>query len=162
MFYIVIVLLLLITFGILFYSKYSFLKDINEKLNISLNKIKELVFFKESKIKEILDLINDDKYNYRYEHIDLDFVNKENEIFILFWDLKKDLKNNKKVKNIIIDVEKNENDLEGLKDYYNCNVNLYNEIYEKMPFNILFKLFKFENKKLFESKKIEDFEILKD
>ena len=163
MIYILVILFLLILlFGIFFYTKYNNLSDINKKLEISLEKIQELVSFKKNKVKEILDIIKEEKYNYRYEHISDNFIEEENEIFILFWDLKKEFKTNKKVRIIVNEVEKYENDLEGLKDYYNCNVNLYNELYKKIPFNLLFKVLKFDNKRAFESKKIEEFEILKD
>ena len=157
-----VIFLLLLVLGVIFYNKYNSINDINDKLDISMKKIKELFDFKNDKVKEILEIINDEKYNYRYEHINEEFTLKENEIFILFWDLKKEFENNKKISKIISEVEKNENDLEGLKDFYNSNINLYNEIYEKIPFNIFFKLLKFKPRNSFESKKIEDYEILKD
>lgn len=162
MFVVLILLLILIFLFIMFFIKFTNLKEYNEKLDICLLKIEEMVKFKSASINEILDIIKDEKLSYKFEHLNENFFDKENDLFNLFWDLKKDYSNNKKIKKLLIDIDKNENDLEGLKDFYNSSANAYNDILNKKPYNLFFKLLKHEESALFKSKKIEDYEILKD
>ena len=70
-------------------------------------------------------------------------------------------KNNKKFKNEIIKLNEIDDDIEGLKDYYNANVINYNEIFLKKPMNLIYKLLKFTQYKSFKLRKIDDYEILK-
>ena len=55
-----------------------------------------------------------------------------------------------------------EEDLEGLKDYYNSKVIIYNEKYLNKLFCKIYKMLKLEKQKKFKLRKIESFEILKD
>ena len=54
-----------------------------------------------------------------------------------------------------------EENLDGLKDYYNANVLNYNEIFLKRYFNKLFRLLKFVDYKSFKIRKLEEYEIFK-
>ena len=54
-----------------------------------------------------------------------------------------------------------EEELDGLKDYYNANVLDYNEIFLKKYFNKIFKLLKFDSYKAFKIRKLEEYEIFK-
>ncbi len=157
-----IILVVLFTIGII---KISGLKEKEEKLDISLEKIEELVNNKDENINKILDIISDDKLRARYVKSD-NVIDNENNIFSLYWDIKKYLKekniNNDEINNIVKEIDKYEDDLEGLKDFYNSSVNIYNNYFYKKPFNIMYRIFRYNEKQKFISKKIESYEILKD
>ena len=157
-----IILVVLFTIGII---KISGLKEKEEKLDISLEKIEELVNNKDENVNKILDIISDDKLRARYVKSD-NVIDNENNIFSLYWDIKKYLKekniNNDEINNIVKEIDKYEDDLEGLKDFYNSSVNIYNNYFYKKPFNIMYKVFRYNEKQKFISKKIESNEILKD
>lgn len=157
-----IILVVLFTIGII---KISGLKEKEEKLDISLEKIEELVNNKDENVNKILDIISDDKLRARYVKSD-NVIDNENNIFSLYWDIKKYLKekniNNDEINNIVKEIDKYEDDLEGLKDFYNSSVNIYNNYFYKKPFNIVYKVFRYNEKQKFISKKIESYEILKD
>lgn len=157
-----IILVVLFTIGII---KISGLKEKEEKLDISLEKIEELVNNKDENVNKILDIISDDKLRARYVKSD-NVIDNENNIFSLYWDIKKYLKekniNNDEINNIVKEIDKYEDDLEGLKDFYNSSVNIYNNYFYKKPFNIMYKVFRYNEKQKFISKKIESYEILKD
>lgn len=157
-----IILVVLFTIGII---KISGLKEKEEKLDISLEKIEELVNNKDENVNKILDIISDDKLRARYVKSD-NVIDNENNIFSLYWDIKKYLKekniNNDEINNIVKEIDKYEDDLEGLKDFYNSSVNIYNNYFYKKPFNIMYRIFRYNEKQKFISKKIESYEILKD
>lgn len=157
-----IILVVLFTIGII---KISGLKEKEEKLDISLEKIEELVNNKDENINKILDIISDDKLRARYVKSD-NVIDNENNIFSLYWDIKKYLKekniNNDEINNMVKEIDKYEDDLEGLKDFYNSSVNIYNNYFYKKPFNIMYRIFRYNEKQKFISKKIESYEILKD
>ena len=130
-----------------------------------MEKREELVNNKDENVNKILDIISDDKLRARYVKSD-NVIDNENNIFSLYWDIKKYLKekniNNDEINNIVKEIDKYEDDLEGLKDFYNSSVNIYNNYFYKKPFNIVYKVFRYNEKQKFISKKIESYEILKD
>lgn len=97
----------------------------------------------------------------------LDVFQLEKALFDVRWNLNKlieeeKIKIKKESKTIITSLNEIEDEIEGLKDYYNSKAITYNEKYFKKPFYFLFKLFKLEDKKTFSLRKIENYEILKD
>lgn len=164
----IIVLIILTILVILFaidFIKILGLKEKQEKLDVSLKKIEELINIKDDNINKILNIINDDKLKSRYIKSD-NVIDNENNIFNLYWDIKKYLNennvNNDNVNIIVKEIDKYEDDLEGLKDFYNSSANIYNNYFYRKPFNIIYKLFRYSEKQKFISKKIENYEILKD
>lgn len=131
------------------------------KLEETLEEKKELLtkLSEETKNKDLIKLINI-KDN-------LDIFELEKSLFDTKWGLNKLIANKKlKVKKdasiILTNLNKIEDDIEGLKDYYNSKAITYNEKYFKKPFNIIYKLLKYEQKKTFTIRKIDDYEIMKD
>ncbi len=119
----------------------------------TINKIKDL-----SKNKELIKAMNIEN--------NLDIFETEKTLFEVKSKLNK-LINDKKIttkKDILKELEtlhNTEDDIEGLKDYYNSKAITYNEIYYKKPFVYLYKLLKIEQKKIFNLRRIDDYEILK-
>ena len=128
------------------------LKTLNTKKDL-LNKVKET-----SKNKELIKAMNFES--------NLNIFELEKTLFEVKWNLNK-LINEKKYtpkKDVISTLDainKTEEEIEGLKDYYNSKAITYNEFYYKKPFTTLYKLLKLEQKKTFSLRKIEDYEILK-
>lgn len=160
--------ILLIIFILVILNNYSKLKQLSEVCDISKDKLLDslnekkglLIKLKdESKNKELIKIINFDEEENIFE--------LEKVLFDARWNLNK-LIENKKIKlkkeltEILNNLNKIEEDIEGLKDYYNSKAITYNEKFFKKPFNFFYKLFKVEQKKIFTLRKIDDYEILKD
>lgn len=166
MIYIIIGIIVFLVLILLFlYMKINNLKDEHDKIEVALNKINNIVNKKDENILNILDILKDEKLKSKYENKD-NIIEKEENLFYLYWDINKYLnenkKKNKKLDELINEIECNEDELEGLKDFYNSTVNLYNSLYNKKPYTLLYKIFKFKTKNIFTSKRVEEFEILKD
>ena len=54
-----------------------------------------------------------------------------------------------------------EENIDGLKDFYNANVLNYNEIFLKSYLNKVYRFFKFNDYKSFKIRKLEEYEIFK-
>ena len=158
-----ILLLLVIVAGYLFF-KYSKLKDINRSICIAEENISDVLDKKLNLLNELLKDINSKKIKDKFEYSDdFSIYEKENALFNVSFDINKYVKEKKisKFRDKIKELNVLEEDLDGLKDYYNANVLNYNEIFLKGYLNKLFRVLKFGDRKSFKVRKLEEYEIFK-
>ena len=159
----ILIIIIILLCGYLFF-KYSKLKDINNSLEIAKENINIVLDKKYELVNELLKDIKNDKIKEKFSYSDdFSIYEKENALFDVSFDINKFVKegNNKKLKQRVKDLNLLEENLDGLKDYYNANVLNYNEIFLKKYFNKLFRLFKFEDYKSFKIRRLEEYEIFK-
>lgn len=176
----IIILLLVICFFVLFF-KYVKLKDYQKSLDMCSISIDDLLTKKLELVNSLISDLNNEKikndFNYDktgsiYEREDALFnvgfeINKY--IKDSHFDNKRKKKNKKdeeihfsdEIMNKVRSLNKLEEDVDGLKDYYNANVLNYNEVYLKKNFNKFFKLLRFPVYKSFKIRKLEEYEIFK-
>lgn len=168
MLYVAILLIVIIMIVILFFIGYQKIKDLNKNIDICNSDIEEIIDKKKNLINDIIKSLNSKKlkniFNYKEE---LDIFSKEKLLFDTKWEINKYLNGKKKINDkevfvLLKDIDCLDEDLEGLKNYYNANANRYNAIYNKKFFNIIYKIMKFKEKEVFELRKLEDYDILKD
>ncbi len=156
-------LLLVIVLGYLFF-KYSKLKDINNSIEIASESINAVLDKKLELVNELLKDVKDKKIKEKFEYSDdFSLYDKENALFNVSFDINKYVKDKKivKLKDKVKELNVLEENLDGLKDYYNANVLNYNEIFLKRYFNKLFRFLKFGDYKSFKIRKLEEYEIFK-
>jgi len=156
-------LLLVIVLGYLFF-KYSKLKDINNSIEIASESINAVLDKKLELVNELLKDVKDKKIKEKFEYSDdFSLYEKENALFNVSFDINKYVKDKKivKLKDKVKELNVLEENLDGLKDYYNANVLNYNEIFLKRYFNKLFRFLKFGDYKSFKIRKLEEYEIFK-
>lgn len=156
-------LLLVIVLGYLFF-KYSKLKDINNSIEIASESINAVLDKKLELVNELLKDVKDKKIKEKFEYSDdFSLYEKENALFNVSFDINKYVKDKKivKLKDKVKELNVLEENLDGLKDYYNANVLNYNEIFLKRYFNKLFRFLKFRDYKSFKIRKLEEYEIFK-
>ena len=144
--------------GAFVFFKVNKLKDIEKSLEIVSSNIEEFLERKLGIITKLLDDIDDDKIKKEFSYSD-DFtlLEKEDSLFNISWNIIKYIKDNdlKDMKKDAHELNVLEENLDGLKDFYNANVLNYNEIYLKPSFNRVFKLFNFGDYKSFKIRKLE-------
>ena len=156
-------LLLVIVLGYLFF-KYSKLKDINNSIEIASESINAVLDKKLELVNELLKDVKDKKIKEKFEYSDdFSLYEKENALFNVSFDINKYVKDKEivKLKDKVKELNVLEENLDGLKDYYNANVLNYNEIFLKRYFNKLFRFLKFGDYKSFKIRKLEEYEIFK-
>lgn len=156
-------LLLVIVLGYLFF-KYSKLKDINNSIEIASESINAVLDKKLELVNELLKDVKDKKIKEKFEYSDdFSLYEKENALFNVSFDINKYVKDKKivKLKDKVKELNVLEENLDGLKDYYNANVLNYNEIFLKRYFNKLFRFLNFGDYKSFKIRKLEEYEIFK-
>lgn len=162
-----IVILILIFIGLYIYNAYQKMKDLSDNINTSKEKIKELLDKK-------LDLMEKLAKNSKDKDLKVMLKKETNSIFemedMLYnarWKLENLINNNKyepkdEFRTYFDTLKGIEEEIEGLKDYYNSKVVIYNELFNVKVLNNMYKLLKLENQKKFKLRKIESYEILKD
>ena len=156
-------LLLVIILGYLFF-KYTKLREINDSINIASDSINSVLDKKLELVNDLLSKIKNDKIKSKFEYSDdFSIYEKENALFNVSFDINKYVKEKKisKFRDKIKELNVLEEDLDGLKDYYNANVLNYNEIFLKGYLNKLFRVLKFGDRKSFKVRKLEEYEIFK-
>lgn len=156
-------LLVVIVLGYLFF-KYSKLKDINNSIEIASESINAVLDKKLELVNELLKDVKDKKIKEKFEYSDdFSLYEKENALFNVSFDINKYVKDKNivKLKDKVKELNVLEENLDGLKDYYNANVLNYNEIFLKRYFNKLFRFLKFGDYKSFKIRKLEEYEIFK-
>ena len=159
----ILVLVLIFGFGFLF-LKYSKLKDINNSLLICMDGIDDVLVKKLELVNELLKDIKNEKITRKFEYSEeMSLYENEDALFNVSFDINKFVKEgkNKKLKEKVRALNILEENLDGLKDYYNANVLNYNEIFLKRYFNKIFRFLKFEDYKSFKIRKLEEYEIFK-
>lgn len=158
-----IILLLVICF-IYFFFKYTKLKDLKNSIEMCTESIDELLDKKLELVNNLLKEIKNDKIKNSFSYDEnASLHDREDALFNVCFEINKFVKeeNKKKLKDDISKLNDMEENLDGLKDYYNANVLNYNEIFLKKYFNKIFKLLKFEPYKSFKIRKLEEYEIFK-
>ena len=157
-------ILIIVICTIILFFKYSKIKDIRKSLEMCTNSINDVLDEKLKLIKDLLDNIDDEKINnsFNYDE-DASLYEREDALFNISFEINKFVKeeNNKKLKDKIKVLNDLEENLDGLKDYYNANVLNYNEIFLKKYFHNFFKILKFDSYKSFKIRKLEQYEIFK-
>ena len=157
------VLVLLVFAGYMFF-KIIKLKDIDKSLNICSVKINDMLSKKLEIIKAMLSKLNNPKLTRDFSYRDdFSIQEKEKNLFDVGFNINKYLKDNKNInmENELKTLNVLEENLDGLKDFYNANVLNYNEIFLKKYFNKIYRLFKFKDYKSFKIRKLEEYEIFK-
>ncbi len=156
-------LILFIAFLYIFFNIVK-LKDYKFSLEYSISSIEDALSKKFDCINDLLDDINNkglkDKFSYNSE---TSLQERENSLFSISWDINKYVKDKKldKFYDDVAVLNSMEENLDGLKDFYNSNVLNYNEIFLKPYLNKIFRFFKFSDYKSFKVRKLEDYEIFK-
>lgn len=165
MIYIIIIITIILTLLAIVFIKYKKLEDLENAIITCEDNLENHLKEKNEIIKEVIKDINDEELNKFTYNEEETIHEKEDNLFNIRWDINKYLlenpKKNKKFKKEIIKLNEIDDDIEGLKDYYNANVINYNEIFLKKPMNLIYKLLKFTQYKSFKLRKIDDYEILK-
>ena len=158
----VVLILVICIFIIIF--KYVKLKDIRNSIDICASSIEELLSKKLELVNNLLnDMKNDDlKNSFSYDE-EASLYEKEDSLFNISFEINKLIKEgkSKKLKEKVKELNEMEENLDGLKDFYNTNVLSYNEIFKKKYANKLFKLLKFDSYKSFKIRKLEEYEVFK-
>ena len=174
MIYVIIaIVIVILVVALVIFGNYMKLKDLDENCEVASSNIEELLVEKKSILDNAVSVVDDEKINALYESYnqDDDLFKREDVLFNVSWEINKlfnnfDEKEVKKLKKknidtLISDLVRLEESLQGLREYYNRNVLNYNEKYNKMPFTIIYNLFKFKSKKSFKLRTLEEYEILK-
>lgn len=163
--YIIIIILLILTLLAIIFIKYKKLKDIENAILTCEKSLNKQLKNKNEIIEKVIKSINNEELNKFTYNEEETIHEKENNLFNIRWDINKYLlenpKKNNKFKNNILKLNQIDDDIEGLKDYYNANVINYNELFLKKPINLIYKLLHFTQYKSFKLRKIDDYEILK-
>ena len=147
------------------FIKYKKLEDLENAIITCEENLEYQLKEKNEIIKILIKEINDEELN-KFKYNEEETIHeKENALFNIRWDINKYLLENPKKNNTfkkeIIKLNEIDDNIEGLKDYYNANVINYNELFLKKPLNLIYKLLKFTQYKSFKLRKIDDYEILK-
>lgn len=165
MIYVIATLFLIIfIIGSIVFFRINKLKDINNSLIICSDNIDDFLKKKLDIVNDLLKEIKDEKIKKKFKYDDeLSIYERESLLFDVSWDINKYVKDNKKtkLKDKVRELNFLEENLDGLKDYYNANVLNYNEIFLKPIFNKLFRIMHFDDYKSFKIRKLEEYEIFK-
>lgn len=157
-------ILIIVVCAIILFFKYSKLKDIRNSLEMCTNSINEALDEKLKLVNEFLSDIKDEsiKNSFNYDE-GASLYEREDVLFNVSFEINKFVKEgkNKKLKDKLKILNELEENLDGLKDYYNANVLNYNEIFLKKYFHKFFQFLKFDSYKSFKIRKLEQYEIFK-
>ena len=165
MIYIIITITIILALVAILFIKYKKLEDLENAIITCEENLGYQLKEKNEIIKILIKEINDEELN-KFKYNEEETIHeKENALFNIRWDINKYLLENPKKNNTfkkeIIKLNEIDDNIEGLKDYYNANVINYNELFLKKPLNLIYKLLKFTQYKSFKLRKIDDYEILK-
>ena len=150
--------------NLIIFLKVSKLNDIKKALDICASNINEFLNKKLELINILLKDIDNKKIKKDFSYSDdFNIYEKEEALFNVSWNIYKYIKDNNitKLKDKAKELNVLEENLDGLKDFYNANVLNYNEIFLKKSFNKIFRIFKFGDYKSFKIRKLEEYEIFK-
>ena len=158
------IVLILIVCGFIIFSNYSRLKDIQMSIDTCTDSINDILDKKLVMVNEILKKMNNEKLDRAFTYDEnATLYEREDALFNISFEINKYVKEHKKskLKEEVKDLNALEENLDGLKDFYNTNVLNYNEIFYKKLFNKIYKLLKFDTYKSFKIRKLEEYEIFK-
>ena len=158
------ILLIVFIAGAYLFFKVTKLREINNTLVLCTSKINDALDQKLDLINKLLKSINSaklkKKFNYRD---DLNLYEKEKALFDISFSINKFVKENQKTqfKNKVAELNALEENLDGIKDFYNANVLNYNEIFLKPYLNKVYRWLKYHDYSAFKIRKLEEYEIFK-
>ena len=160
------ILLIICVMAAFLFFKIVKLKDIKESLDISIIKIEDILNNKLELVHKLLDNVEDKKIKLKFKYDEKDsLINREDSLFDVCFNINKYFKdtNNKndKVLDNLSELNLLEEELDGLKDFYNANILDYDEIFLKRYLHIIFVKLKFSDYKPFKIRKLEEYEIFK-
>ena len=171
MIYAVILIVLILVIVLIILGNYLKLKEIDENINICSMNINDILNKKKELLDCLLKILDDDKINKMYENYNdsLSMFDKEDVLYNINWEANKYMNNidndeklnDDEIKKLVKELNSFEENLEGLREYYNSNVASYNDYYFKKPFTYIYKLFKLNDERSFKLRKLENYEILK-
>ena len=158
------VVLILVIFIVIVIFKYVKLKDVQKSIEMCIKSIDELLNKKLELVNSLLKDIDNKNIEEKFSYnVEASLYEREDILFNTSFEINKYIKE-KKIKKLmpkVQDLNNLEEDIDGLKDYYNANVLNYNDIFLKKNLNKLFKLLKFDSYKSFKIRKLEEYEIFK-
>lgn len=159
----IVILILVICFFIILFNYFK-LNDIRTSIEACSDSINELLDTKYELVEKLLKKIKNEKIKKTFNYDkDATLYEREDSLFNISFEINKYVKEmkNTKLKQDVSELNVLEENLDGLKDFYNTNVLNYNGIFLKKIFNRIFKLLKFDNYKSFKIRKLEEYEIFK-
>jgi len=156
--------------GIIYVNNYNKLQYLKTKIEQSENIIDESLRFKYDMIVKINSLIKKvikDKKEYLKEYVNLknhkisnfDLDRKLIEAMNVIYELQNDysaLEKDDELKGILHEIKTTDEKLSAVKNYYNKNTSLCNELVRKFPSMIVAKIHKFKIKPFFDGKDMQD------
>ena len=146
--YVIIIFVLLVIFTILYiYDNYQKIKDILENINTSKDKIDEVLNNKKELLENLVKDAKDKDLKIMLKEETNDIFSKEGMLYNVRWKLEELITDKKyspkdEFKTYYERLKILEEDLEGLKDYYNSKVIIYNEKYLNKLFCKIYKMLK--------------------
>ena len=155
-FILIVILVLVIVFN------YLKIKDIHDIITSCTTNIEEVLEKKKKVLLKLIEKVPNVKNEYSFDDNE-DVYTLDEMLFNIAWDINNNLTDTlrKKLKKQLKELKSIEEELEGLKDFYNVKMNTYNSLYNKKPFTLVYKILKLYPGRLFNLKKIEKYEILK-
>lgn len=165
----IIYIIFLILIFVVLYTLYKVneLKFIQKKIKKCIVNMEDLFGIKEMYINEIIKKkknkkLSDKMFDFKEKET---IFEKENVLFDVNWNILNeypDLNKEEEFTNFCEFIDETNEGLDGLKDFYNINVNKFNNLFNKKLFVYIYKLFGFEKGKLFTLRKLNEYEIEKD
>jgi len=143
------------------------LRELEKNQEVCAMNIEESLKEKYTLLSNLVQLLKEERFVKQFEIIsDKDLFEKEKSLFNLRWDINKYMKEQKiekteEIKDLLKQLAMLEENIEGLKDYYNMQSMLYNEKIDQPIFSIIYRIFKLKKKDIFQLRKLEEYEILK-
>ena len=156
--------------GIFYVNDYNKLQYLKTKIEQSENIIDESLRAKYDAIVKINSLIKKvikDKKDYLKEYVNLknhrisnfDLDRKLVEAMNVIYELQNDysiLEKNEELKTLLLEIKTTDEKLSAVKNYYNKNTNLCNELIRKFPSMLVAKIHRFKVKPFFDGKDMQD------
>ena len=159
--FIIIIIILIIILIIL--KNYFTLKELDLKIDACSGSLFEILDLKKETIEKIIKSSKNKDIKNIISDINTDNLFKYDEdLYQTFKKIEVDKTLTKKALSMTKDIKKIDEEIDGLKNFYNVNVNKYNLMYNKKPFIYLYNLLKLEKKEVFKERKTSDLNILKD
>ena len=159
--FIIIIIILIIVLIIL--KNYFTLKELDLKIDACSGSLFEILDLKKETIEKIIKSSKNKDIKNIISDINTDnLIKYDEDLYQAFKKIEADKILTKKALSMTKDIKKIDEEIDGLKNFYNVNVNKYNLMYNKKPFIYLYNLLKLEKKEVFKERKTSDLNILKD
>ena len=162
----IIIGLIVLGLGIVFFMKYLNLKELMDIVYKSKEELSKLLQMKKELLISLMEGITDESFTKTIEiaennlihEIDETLYKKKNKILLFLTD--NNLINEKET-NILKELSLVEDSIEGLKDFHNKQAYVYNESFYKKPFYWIFSLLKHKEIENLKANKAIEYQVLK-